>query len=122
MNTQQSHGITLPPPCVPTRCAYSSVQVCRNYFGAQKSSFEVPLDTSVLEVGSEEGKPGWATNKTPYPAVFIRAPAVLEVGRSRPRSLCFPCLEQEGQRRARKIFRDRPGKPLSVPSLVGFSG
>ena len=56
-------------------------QICRNYFGAQKSSFEVPLDTSALELesGDKESDKTTATEKMiPYPAVFIRAPAVLE--------------------------------------------
>eukprot|EP00903_Cladosiphon_okamuranus_P009535 g9083.t1 len=64
-----------------------NVEICRNYFGAQKSSFEVPLDTSVLELDSGDKKKGEtgaaaeaAATNTPYPAVFIRAPAVLEAG------------------------------------------
>eukprot|EP00752_Nemacystus_decipiens_P010223 g9109.t1 len=59
-----------------------NVEICRNYFGAQKSSFEVPLDTSALELDSDDKKSdGKASRKTtPYPAVFIRAPAVLETG------------------------------------------
>ncbi|CAN0533752.1 unnamed protein product, partial [Ectocarpus sp. 12 AP-2014] len=56
------------------------LQICRNYFGAQTSSFEVPLDTSALETGSVGKKDGDSANKDPYPAVFIRAPAVLEAG------------------------------------------
>jgi len=40
--------------------------VCRNYFGAQVASFEVPLETS-----------GFAGT---FPAVFIRAPAILRLG------------------------------------------
>lgn len=58
---------------------YIGLKICRNYFGAQKSSFEVPLDTSALELDSSDEKNGEATNTAPYPAVFIRAPAVLEV-------------------------------------------
>ncbi|CAM9505267.1 unnamed protein product [Ectocarpus fasciculatus] len=57
-----------------------NVEICRNYFGAQTSSFEVPLDTSTLEPGSVGKKDGGSANKNPYPAVFIRAPAVLEAG------------------------------------------
>ncbi|CAM9563397.1 unnamed protein product [Ectocarpus sp. 4 AP-2014] len=57
-----------------------NVEICRNYFGAQTSSFEVPLDTSALATGSVGNKDGDLANKNPYPAVFIRAPAVLEAG------------------------------------------
>lgn len=53
-------------------------QICRNYFGSAVSSFEVPLDTSALGLDSSEEGEG-ATAHSPYPAVFIRAPAVLEV-------------------------------------------
>ncbi|CAN0540003.1 unnamed protein product, partial [Ectocarpus sp. 12 AP-2014] len=60
---------------------------CRNYFGAQTSSFEVPLDTSALETGSVGKKDGDSANKDPYPAVFIRAPAVLEVKLAKRRRL-----------------------------------
>ncbi|KAJ1462616.1 class I glutamine amidotransferase-like protein [Pelagophyceae sp. CCMP2097] len=40
------------------------ITVCRNYFGAQVSSFEVPL----------------TVDDEPFQAVFIRAPAVLKLG------------------------------------------
>jgi 5'-phosphate synthase pdxT subunit len=43
------------------------VTVNRNYFGRQNQSFEVPLDAPVL------GEP-------PFRAIFIRAPAILQVG------------------------------------------
>jgi len=45
--------------------------VCRNFFGAQIASFEIPVDTRAL--GQED-------QETPYPGVFIRAPGILEVG------------------------------------------
>ncbi|CAM9098597.1 unnamed protein product [Discosporangium mesarthrocarpum] len=55
------------------------VEVCRNYFGAQKSSFEIPLDTAALKPSGQSG--GECSGKSEhYPAVFIRAPAILEVG------------------------------------------
>lgn len=68
----------MPPHCCHPR------QICRNYFGAQKSSFEVPLDTSKLKLEAMGKKSGAtaATGLGPYPAVFIRAPAVLEVRRT----------------------------------------
>ncbi|VEU45339.1 unnamed protein product [Pseudo-nitzschia multistriata] len=50
------------------------ILVCRNYFGSQVSSFEMatpPPPTS----GGEDG--GMAS---PYPGVFIRAPAILSAG------------------------------------------
>jgi 5'-phosphate synthase pdxT subunit len=45
------------------------VEICRNYFGSQIDSFEHKLDMSVL--GLEDS--------SPYPAVFIRAPAIISV-------------------------------------------
>lgn len=86
-------------------------QICRNYFGAQKSSFEVPLDTSVLELDSGDKKNGETTaaaaaTNTAYPAVFIRAPAVLEASFRRRFSwegvvFCgFPARQDEGGWRA----------------------
>ncbi|MHC1585471.1 MAG: pyridoxal 5'-phosphate synthase glutaminase subunit PdxT [Candidatus Syntropharchaeia archaeon] len=42
------------------------VKVCRNAFGRQRESFEVPLKLSIL--------------KEPFNAVFIRAPAIVEWG------------------------------------------
>ncbi|CAM9786226.1 unnamed protein product [Laminaria digitata] len=57
-----------------------NVEICRNYFGAQKSSFEIPLDTSALGLGATDEKGGEGSSPGPYPAVFIRAPAILEVG------------------------------------------
>jgi len=44
------------------------VLVCRNYFGSQVSSFEMPIP----------GPPGSGED---YPGVFIRAPAILAAGR-----------------------------------------
>ncbi|CAM9683720.1 unnamed protein product, partial [Scytosiphon promiscuus] len=94
-----------------------NVEVCRNYFGAQKSSFEVPLDTSVLEVGAEGEKLAEAAKKTPYPAVFIRAPAVLEVGpgvdilckvRARP---CDKAVTARAKRRRLATFFVESGSP-----------
>ncbi|CAM9185427.1 unnamed protein product [Choristocarpus tenellus] len=54
------------------------VEVCRNYFGAQSSSFEIPLDTALLNLGAGS-QSVTAKEYKPYPAVFIRAPAILEV-------------------------------------------
>ena len=45
------------------------VLVCRNYFGSQISSFEMPTPAP----------PGDANNN-PYPGIFIRAPAILSAG------------------------------------------
>mmetsp|Transcript_24694 Transcript_24694/g.30839 ORF Transcript_24694/g.30839 Transcript_24694/m.30839 type:complete len:259 (-) Transcript_24694:21-797(-) len=47
-----------------------NVTVCRNFFGSQVSSFEICLETCKIPEGNDE----------PYPGVFIRAPAILEVG------------------------------------------
>mmetsp|Transcript_7071 Transcript_7071/g.20800 ORF Transcript_7071/g.20800 Transcript_7071/m.20800 type:complete len:250 (+) Transcript_7071:119-868(+) len=47
--------------------------VCRNYFGAQVSSFELPLAASGATAEA-------ARLASDYPAVFIRAPAILELG------------------------------------------
>jgi glutamine amidotransferase PdxT len=48
------------------------VEVCRNYFGSQVSSFEQGLDTAAIN-------PTGAAHDQAYPAVFIRAPAILAV-------------------------------------------
>ena len=48
--------------------------VCRNYFGAQVSSFELPLEVP----GASAADAALAASQ--YPAVFIRAPAILSVG------------------------------------------
>ena len=45
------------------------VLVCRNYFGSQISSFEMPTPP-----------PPDASDNSSYPGVFIRAPAILSVG------------------------------------------
>mmetsp|Transcript_28721 Transcript_28721/g.49789 ORF Transcript_28721/g.49789 Transcript_28721/m.49789 type:complete len:195 (+) Transcript_28721:1-585(+) len=47
-----------------------NVTVCRNFFGAQISSFEIPLENCSIDEAGDK----------PYPGVFIRAPAILEVG------------------------------------------
>lgn len=66
----------LTPTCLLLTASWmETLQVCRNYFGAQTSSFEVPLDTSKLGLAAK----GDARATAPYPAVFIRAPAILEV-------------------------------------------
>ncbi|EGB03070.1 hypothetical protein AURANDRAFT_34513 [Aureococcus anophagefferens] len=49
---------------------------CRNYFGAQVSSFEVPLAAT----GGASAEDAALVAKD-YPAVFIRAPAILKVGK-----------------------------------------
>jgi len=52
------------------------VTVCRNYFGSQISSFQVGVDMPVgFKSVINQGDVG-------YPAVFIRAPAILDVGES----------------------------------------
>ena len=59
------------------------VLVCRNYFGSQISSFEM-----------ETPAPPNATEKSSYPGVFIRAPAILSVGKDIEvlgRVLATPC-------------------------------
>eukprot|EP00953_Heterococcus_sp_UTEX-ZZ885_P013354 7635-Heterococcus_DN1.PRE.1 len=55
------------------------VEICRNYFGAQISSFEQPIDTTALDetLESETSVAGSNSTSTPYPAIFIRAPAIL---------------------------------------------
>lgn len=45
------------------------ITVCRNYFGSQVSSFEMPTPP-----------PPTAANQEPFPGVFIRAPAILSAG------------------------------------------
>ena len=55
------------------------ITVCRNYFGSQISSFEMatppPPPASSLSSSSTE-----STTTTPFPGVFIRAPAILAAG------------------------------------------
>lgn len=58
------------------------VQVCRNFFGAQVASFEVPLPLPIAtKPDADSGDTKAATKSTaeaPYPAVFIRAPAIMK--------------------------------------------
>eukprot|EP00968_Pinguiococcus_pyrenoidosus_P023439 scaffold3788_cov105-Pinguiococcus_pyrenoidosus.AAC.1 len=50
-------------------------RVCRNYFGAQISSFEKVMSCRLDEEGKQvEGEDGQCSG------VFIRAPAILKVG------------------------------------------
>merc|ERR1719491_308917 len=65
------------------------VLVCRNYFGSQISSFEMPTPppprptrqcdsgTAATDGTEEDGEGEWAA---PFPGVFIRAPAILTAG------------------------------------------
>jgi glutamine amidotransferase PdxT len=58
------------------------ILVCRNYFGSQVSSFEMatPPPPPPL-VGDDHGdNSDDRTNNSPYPGVFIRAPAILSAG------------------------------------------
>jgi 5'-phosphate synthase pdxT subunit len=63
------------------RCKYGDpvggldISTCRNYFGRQSASFEAPTfpDPLMKEKGCDEAFGG-------FPAVFIRAPAILKVG------------------------------------------
>mmetsp|Transcript_35011 Transcript_35011/g.49694 ORF Transcript_35011/g.49694 Transcript_35011/m.49694 type:complete len:228 (+) Transcript_35011:74-757(+) len=48
------------------------ILVCRNYFGSQISSFEMPTPAPPTSDTNETPE-----NTTPYPGVFIRAPAIL---------------------------------------------
>lgn len=50
----------------------TDVLVCRNYFGSQISSFEMPTPSP----------PGCTTDTRPFPGIFIRAPAILSAGPS----------------------------------------
>jgi len=59
------------------------VLVCRNYFGSQVSSFEMdtappPPPSLGIDVAEEEAAA--SANPKPFPGIFIRAPAILEVG------------------------------------------
>ena len=55
------------------------ILVCRNYFGSQVSSFEMP--TPPPPSTSTDNDDGDNDNRSPYPGVFIRAPAILSAGR-----------------------------------------
>jgi len=56
--------------------------VCRNYFGSQVSSFEMPTPPPPRRLGLEEGVPQQQQDddEESYPGVYIRAPAILSVG------------------------------------------
>ena len=60
------------------------VTVDRNYFGRQVNSFEAQLEVPVL-------------GDLPYPAIFIRAPAITELG-SQVEGLAWVAAEQEGEK------------------------
>jgi glutamine amidotransferase PdxT len=57
------------------------ILVCRNYFGSQVSSFEMatPPPPPLLGAGKDERSHD-TINHSPYPGVFIRAPAILSAG------------------------------------------
>ena len=55
------------------------VEVSRNYFGSQQSSFEAPLDVAST-FAAVDGAP--SAPHQPHRGVFIRAPAVLSIGGS----------------------------------------
>lgn len=55
------------------------VAVRRNGYGRQQQSFEASLDPTGLEAALRPGT-GSPDHRTPLPAVFIRAPRVLEAG------------------------------------------
>lgn len=63
------------------RCKYGDqvgglpVSTCRNFFGRQGESFEAPL-----RVGDHSAPPVCREAFDQYPAVFIRAPAILRLG------------------------------------------
>jgi 5'-phosphate synthase pdxT subunit len=65
------------------------VQVCRNYFGSQIASCQIPLPwpeemaiSSPAGGDDEKQEEADRATRAPFPAVFIRAPAVLTVGDS----------------------------------------
>ena len=55
------------------------VLVCRNYFGSQVSSFELMIDAPPASADVSEKEPE-KEEPTPFPGVFIRAPAILAAG------------------------------------------
>ena len=59
-------------------------RVQRNFFGAQINSFEtdLPVPPALREGGGGGGNSGAAADSEPatYPAMFIRAPGILEAG------------------------------------------
>eukprot|EP00931_Biecheleriopsis_adriatica_P105897 TRINITY_DN80420_c0_g1_i1.p1 TRINITY_DN80420_c0_g1~~TRINITY_DN80420_c0_g1_i1.p1 ORF type:complete len:266 (+),score=65.09 TRINITY_DN80420_c0_g1_i1:46-798(+) len=67
------------------RCKYGDpvggldVETCRNYFGRQAQSFEAAVDAVVAE-GAGEGAEAGKRAFDAFPAVFIRAPAILRTG------------------------------------------
>ena len=52
------------------------ILVCRNYFGSQVSSFEMPTPPPPSPTSGGTGD----VDEEPYPGVFIRAPAILSAG------------------------------------------
>jgi len=79
----QMHGADDSVTHEPKRCKYgdpiggSAVSTCRNFFGRQAQSFEANLGTPA--VGIVDGDSA-SRAFTDYPAVFIRAPAILRCG------------------------------------------
>ena len=78
---------------------------CRNYFGAQVSSFEVPL-TATGGASAEDA----ALVAKDYPAVFIRAPAILKVGKKCEALASVTVAPHASAAPAVKAF-DGPAKP-----------
>lgn len=92
------------------------VQVCRNYFGSQIASCQIPLpvpeEVAIPSAADGDDKDGEASSsaatRAPFPAVFIRAPAILTVGDS-VKVLCK--LRAKPQRAAMEEVRRVLGAP-----------
>ncbi|EKU21834.1 glutamine amidotransferase [Nannochloropsis gaditana CCMP526] len=99
------------------------VEVCRNFFGSQVSSFEVLLQ---LEGAAAAGSLG---SRGPVSAVFIRAPAILEAGpgvevlarvKATPCAQARHCVEEvyREQQKQREELLQREGRPSAPSPLV----
>ncbi|CAM9552506.1 unnamed protein product, partial [Phaeothamnion confervicola] len=105
------------------------VEVCRNYFGSQISSFEQGIDTSALgdsdeapggKGGSSAGGEGASGSALMYPAVFIRAPAILRAApdvKVLSKVRAFPC--NQARRALQALYEKSQSDASSVASGAG---
>ena len=96
------------------------ILVCRNYFGSQVSSFEMPTEPPP-GIASKNG-----SNDTSFPGIFIRAPAILSAGPGVAvlgKVVAAPCRQagmvlQELEQKIQKGEHVEQMSIVEIPSIV----
>ena len=97
-----------------------NITVCRNYFGSQISSFEMPVPAPPNNNNSNNNDTTTTKTETtiPFPGVFIRAPAILSAGNDVEilgRVVATPC------RQAAVTLNELERKIASGEDVIKFS-